>query len=696
MCGIFGYAVNETAPIAPKQFASTIRDLFVLSESRGKEAAGLAARYPGKMEILRSSISASGMVRTNAYKDVLSRILAPSVRTQDLGGARSFCVIGHSRLVTTGTQHESSNNQPVSCDGVVGVHNGIIVNCETLWAKYPDLQRHCDVDSEIIVALLRHFVDQGEQLESAVRHVFREIEGSASIAVLLKDFDVLLLATNNGSLYFGEDPEGGAFVFCSERHILAQLSKRRYMAGKPNCQSIRHLNANQACVVELESMASRSFDLLCDSPVSVQLIPLAVPEQPRIVRLAPIDGKRTSLTAAQRSVGLVGEHDETTQAYLEHMKRAFPHETMWQDSLRRCTKCILPETMPFIDFDEKGVCSYCRNYRRLEFKGKNALDRIAAATSKGAADADCIVGMSGGRDSVFSLHYIKRVLGLNPVAYTYDWGMVTDLARRNISRVCAKLGVEHIVVSADITKKREFIRKNVSAWLRRPELGLIPLFMAGDKQYFYHLNKVRDQLGVGLAVLGENMLERTDFKTGFAGVSPHNRDISHVYTLPVMSRMAMCAFYAREYLRNPWYLNASLLDTACAYASYYMIDRSYVNLFNYIPWIEDDVVSTIRQEYGFELANDSCTTWRIGDGTSAFYNYIYFNVAGFTENDTFRSNQIREGLISREDALRLVREENIPRYETIHWYLSIIRLEYDMETVLRIIQNIPRRTVDRA
>lgn len=46
---------------------------------------------------------------------------------------------------------------------------------------------------------------------------------------------------------------------------------------------------------------------------------------------------------------------------------------------------------------------------------------------------------------------------------------------------------------------------------------------------------------------------------------------------------------------------------------------------------------------------DTNTTWRIGDGTAAFYNYVYYTVAGFTEHDTFRSNQIREGQMTREE-----------------------------------------------
>ena len=56
----------------------------------------------------------------------------------------------------------------------------------------------------------------------------------------------------------------------------------------------------------------------------------------------------------------------------------------------------------------------------------------------------------------FSLHLVVTELDMCPVAYTYDWGMVTDLGRRNISRMCAKLGVENIIIAADIEQKRKY------------------------------------------------------------------------------------------------------------------------------------------------------------------------------------------------------------------------------------------------
>ena len=71
-----------------------------------------------------------------------------------------------------------------------------------------------------------------------------------------------------------------------------------------------------------------------------------------------------------------------------------------------------------------------------------------------------------------------------------------------------------------------------------------------------------------------------------------------------------------------------------------------------------------------------------------FYNYVYFTVAGFTEHDTFRSNQIREGQITREKALELLEEENRPRYQNIRWYLDTLGM--DFEQVIKIVNAIPK------
>src|SRR5215469_11973460 len=170
-------------------------------------------------------------------------------------------------------------------------------------------------------------------------------------------------------------------------------------------------------------------------------------------------------------------------------------------------------------------------------------------------------------------------------------------------------------------------------------------------------------------------------------------EANYVSTLSSTSKMKLFTFYAKQYLINPAYINASMFDNAWASVSYYGLTRDYCNLYTFVPWIEQEVNSTLLNLYGFELARDTRSTWRIGDGTAAFYNYIYYNVAGFTENETFRSNQIREGLLTRESAIDLIRTENRPRFESVKWYCDTIGISFE-DTIDRI-RSIPHLTPAR-
>ena len=140
---------------------------------------------------------------------------------------------------------------------------------------------------------------------------------------------------------------------------------------------------------------------------------------------------------------------------------------------------------------------------------------------------------------------------------------------------------------------------------------------------------------------------------------------------------------------NPNYFNSSNLDSLGSFFSRYLFPRKdYYHFFDYYQWNEKEITDIIIKEYDWETATDTDSTWRIGDGTASFYNYIYYTIAGFSENDTFRSNQIREGFLSREDGLRMINDENKPRYESIKWYLEIVGL--DFKNTIRAINKIPK------
>lgn len=355
--------------------------------------------------------------------------------------------------------------------------------------------------------------------------------------------------------------------------------------------------------------------------------------------------------------------------------------------LRRCTKCILPETMPFIKFDKNGVCNYCHSYEKMTVKGERRLREEIKEYKVRKGRPNCIVAFSGGRDSSYALHYVKNVLKLDPLAFSYDWGMITDLGRRNQARMTGQLGAEHILLSADIQRKRKYIRQNILAWLKKPDIGMVPLFMAGDKHYFYYLNRLRKQTGIDLVIYADNALEKSDFKYGFANTyTPPG--LGKTYDIGTSNTLRLLWYYSKQYLTNPRYINMSLIDTFTAYISSYFIPKDYVYFYRFIRWDEKKIIKTLLEKYDWEIAKDTKTTWRIGDGTAAFYNYIYYTVTGFTENDTFRSNQIREGQLSRSEALEKSAIDNTPRIESTLWYCNTI--DFDALNAIKIINNMSK------
>jgi hypothetical protein len=347
----------------------------------------------------------------------------------------------------------------------------------------------------------------------------------------------------------------------------------------------------------------------------------------------------------------------------------------------------MPETMPLIQFDDDGVCNFCRTYIKQAPIGTAELQRLVEPFRSKSERPNCIVALSGGRDSSYGLHYAKNVLKLNPIAYTYDWGMVTDIARRNQSRMTAALGVEHIVVSADINKKLSNIRKNIEAWLAKPDLGMVTLLMAGDKQAEYYAEELKRKTGIELVIYCRgNQLEDERFKFGYYGIFDGTPG-GVIHNLSLGGKLTMLGYYAKQFITNPKYINSSLVDTAWAYASAYLMPHDFVYLWHYIGWDERQIVSTLQKTYGWESPKDTITTWRIDDGTPAFYNYVYYKIQGFTEHDGLRSNQIREGILTRSDALKLINEENKPRYEALKWYFD--RIGMSGNKVLTRIDSLP-------
>jgi len=659
-----------------------VNSIFKLSESRGKEASGLALRIDKSIYVLKEPITSSKLVKTKQYKQLFSQTL----KEQGFDGVQlkgPIVVLGHSRLQTNGLSEINTNNQPVVKDGAVGVHNGIIVNDSKLWKTYPAIAKKYDVDTEVFLSLLQMFRAQGKSVVEAVRLVFEHIEGSASVAVEFDDVNNLVLASNTGSLYMALSKSEKILVFASEKYILQQVLDNKFLRSLFVDQSITQVKAGQGYLFDLNLVKRHVFSLNKPSVDNANSVPLKSKAQ--IFEL--YDQQTPPLP------------DPSQYLLREDIKQTMIHnwESIYlnENTLKRCNRCLLPETMPYISFDEEGVCSYCRDYetRGNYLKGEKALEEFVSQYRNNSGEPDVLIGFSGGRDSSFGLDYIKNTLGLHPLTFTYDWGMVNDLARRNQARVVGKLGIEHIIISADIRAKRTNIRKNLKAWLKRPDLGMVPILMAGDKQFYYYFHKVRKQTGIKLFIFcgGYEGEEGTGlFKYGFCNVTTQGKKnaLKRMTGISRKNKLKIMYYYLKQFISNLAYINKSIFDTLFAYYASYVLKDDYLYLFHYIDWDENKILSTLTEKFNWERETDTIVTWRTDDGTAAFYNYIYLTMAGFTESDIFRSHQIREGKLTRDQAYEIIREENKPRFKSIEWYGQAI--DVDVNKVIETINSAPR------
>ena len=142
------------------------------------------------------------------------------------------------------------------------------------------------------------------------------------------------------------------------------------------------------------------------------------------------------------------------------------------ETVESCPRCVLDTRIPGVFLTEDGSCNHCRLHDRL--------DRIYPAGEAGARELgriserirelgkgrryDCVVGLSGGRDTSFCLHKVKE-MGLRPLAVHFDNGWDSAVAKLNIRKLCSALGVDLHVKVADWVESRELTNCTLRACL---------------------------------------------------------------------------------------------------------------------------------------------------------------------------------------------------------------------------------------
>ncbi len=646
MCGIFG--LHNNLDLSKKDgFKILSNDLELysnLSKERGVDAYGVAFKINDKNVLYKLNENPTKIHKRSDFKSFLNNQLNQK--------SENFSFIGQNRLVTNGLKSFNENIQPIITENIIGIHNGILSNIQKF--KNNDAE-NLKSDSHILFNFLSEKFNNKENYINQFLKIIRDINGNFSIALFLQHDDEMFLSSNCGSLYYYYDKNNNFLTFASEKNILKNFLNKSHIVKKNNY----NIDITKICQLLNKSLVFNS----------------------KKKELKILDNNKLE-NNNQNELKITQHKKELVYNLHEDRKR--------HKKLNRCSKCVLPETYPQIKFDEKGVCNYCNSYQKQVFLGEEKLEKIFRKYRKNNGEADCLFGLSGGRDSCYALHLIKKKYKMTPIAYTYDWGLTTDVSRVNSAKICGKLGIEHIIRSADIEKKRDYVSANLNAWLKKPHLGMLPIIQAGDKEFITYGRKIAKELNLDLIIHGAGyQLEQREFFLGFTGINQKIKNNQPTVTYDLANKIRLFFWYSSQFIKNYHYLNKATLDNLKGFLITFFYKHNFLEIYDYEKWDEELIIRTLNDEYDWE--NDikyGSNQWRVGDGQTSLNNFIYYNVAGFSEFDNFRSNQIREGLITRDEAIKLCEKDNEIKTDNIKNLSEIVGFNFD--NVIAKIKSIPK------
>ncbi len=142
-----------------------------------------------------------------------------------------------------------------------------------------------------------------------------------------------------------------------------------------------------------------------------------------------------------------------------------------------CETCLTDETIPNVRLNKKNSCQFCVMHDEMEKEyplnelSSSKLGQIAIKIKEQSLNKryNCVVGVSGGRDSTYLLYVVKKIMKLNPLAVHYDNGFDSKVSVTNILNICEKLDVDLETVVEDWNSFKKITKSFFLAGVSDPD-----------------------------------------------------------------------------------------------------------------------------------------------------------------------------------------------------------------------------------
>ncbi|MDD5439153.1 MAG: N-acetyl sugar amidotransferase [Candidatus Omnitrophica bacterium] len=304
-----------------------------------------------------------------------------------------------------------------------------------------------------------------------------------------------------------------------------------------------------------------------------------------------------------------------------------------------CRRCIIDTSVPGARFDQTGECSYCKIHDKLEQRypldegGRRQLDKIIAAIKRQGRGKkyDCVLGVSGGRDSIYTLYLTKEKMGLRPLAVHFNDGFGNPVAGENMKKITAKLGVELRTITSDWRESKDlkiaFLKASVPDIEEGTDVGIeTALYSVAAKENLKYIISGYSFRTEGICPLEWNYLDGD-------------------YLINVHKRFGTTSL-------RPWKPDDAGFNLRIPHVLYYTVIKGItaVPILNYVNYIRKEAEDIIKNELGWVYPGSKY----YDDLYQSLMTYIYRTKFKIERRRYFYSALIRSGQMSREEGLNEV------------------------------------------
>ena len=338
-------------------------------------------------------------------------------------------------------------------------------------------------------------------------------------------------------------------------------------------------------------------------------------------------------------------------------------------SISWCSRCVYPSSsaVPLV-FDENGVCNGCRVHEeKAEIDWDERLEFLLEIVEpyRKSTGYECIIPVSGGKDSYYQVHFVTEKLGLRPLLVTYNGNNYLDVGWRNLWRMREAFNTDHIVVSPAIDLLRRMNR-----------LGFTK---TGDMNWHGHCGiftvpiQVAVQQRIPLMFWGEHgwtevggMLSRYDFP-----------EFTYRYRVDQNLR----GYDWWDFVNDPEEPIQDFELECYKYPSDQDIQRVGVrglHIGSFDPWDPNEHTKIIIEKYGWEPSSIPFErTYRTMSNLDDRYengahDYLKFIKFGYGRGTDHASKDIRSGLMTREEGVEMVRKYDHVKSSDINFWLEYV------------------------